>query len=198
MFQLIQLVTFKFSHKDRLFTNILKTDKWLTKQDLESINQNNYLECLQDSSILSVPEITKLVNFCVDLSFENNSNIFSVVLINDIEDLSDSSYMDELKLVANKFKDTKVNLLKSFTINTIILDKLQLSSNQSNLYFLNDLTMLSMGHIFCPKVPIIIYELELRWTGEKFDNFVEHVWPSSVTQFESSCQRQQRPSNSEY
>jgi hypothetical protein len=147
---------------DRIFTNVFKLEKWISKdelKDLISYGLNNFETNLQDTSILDYTEVIKLISFCIDLSFEYHSNVFAVILLNDVDEIPlDVDSLEELKVIVNKFKESKANLIKNFTINSILLDgkseENKTYQNIKSVSFLYDLSMLCMGYFFAPKVII--------------------------------------------
>lgn len=144
------------AESDRILSNIFNFSKWLTKTELyELLSDGNFASYFQESVVLNYTEIAKLILFGIDLSFEFHSNIFSIVLINDLDDIpDDKDYMDELKTVSLKIKESNISLIKSFTINTIILDdksKIKTQSNSRFVSYLYDMSMLSMGYFYSPK-----------------------------------------------
>lgn len=156
IFQIFKVVSEKLGECDRVFTNIFRIEKWLTKDDCRQIlYEGNFENFIQDTFFLNYSEITKLITYCVDLSFENHSNIFSVILINDIEAVSlDIDCIEELRIVASKLKESKVNLIKNLTINCILLDgksEDKTPQNVRSVSFFYDLAMLTMGYFFAPK-----------------------------------------------
>jgi len=162
LYHIFKIIHDKISDGDRVFTNIFKSEKWLVKEDLKQIlgvgelNQKiSFENYLQDTSLLNFSEIVKLINYCVDLSFEYHSNIFSIILINDIDEIPlQIEYFEEIRTVSEKLKTTKVNIIKNFTINCILLDngKIENMGNIKYVSFLNDLSMLCMGYFYAPKV----------------------------------------------
>ena len=90
------------------------------------------------------------------------SNIFSVLLINDIDEINNiknGDYSSEINKILNKLESSKVNLLKYFSITSIILDnqgnienpKTKTKSNVNFLSYLYDLSMMCMGFFYTPK-----------------------------------------------
>ena len=161
-YQIFKIIYDKISEGDRVFTNIFKLEKWLVKEDLkyilgvDDLNFKIIFESfLQETSLLNFIEIIKLINYLVDLSFEYHSNIFSIILINDVDEIPvEIDYLEEMKIVSEKLKTSKVNLLKNFTINCVLLDngKIESLGNVKYVSFLNDLSMLCMGYFYAPKV----------------------------------------------
>ena len=164
IYQIFKIITDKIGDSDRIFTNIFKFEKWVSKDECKQIlSEGNFENYLQETSFLNYVEISKLITYCVDLSFEHHAHLFSVILINDIESIPvDVDYMDEIKFVANKLKESKVNLIKNFTINCILLDhargeEQKTPQNIKSISFFYDLSMLCMGYFFSPKVNLICY-----------------------------------------
>lgn len=156
IYQIIKCVNSKMGENDRMLSNVLNFSKWVTKSELcELLSDSNFASYFQESVVLNYTEIAKLILFGIDLSFEFHSNIFSIVLINDLDDISEEKdYMDELKTVSSKIKESSISLMKSFTINTIILDdksKVKTKSNVRFVSYLYDMSMLSLGYFYSPK-----------------------------------------------
>ena len=105
--------------------------------------------------------LSTLIEYAIDLSMNSLSNIFSVLLINDIDmiDSLNGDYSSEIKKVIKKLETTKVNLLKYFSITTILLDDRGTdinpkSKNEKNINFISylyDLSMMCMGYFYSPK-----------------------------------------------
>jgi len=153
IYHLIKLAYEKLTSLDRIFINILTIDKWLTKDELFNILDYNVFSelCIKEASYLNHTEIIQLINYCIDLSFEHYSNIFSIIMINDVDDVQ-TDYVEELRIISNKICDSKVNLLKNFTINTIVLNRNE--SNVKSISFYFELSQLTLGYFYAPKVII--------------------------------------------
>jgi hypothetical protein len=159
IYQIFKILYEKISDSDRVFSNIFRFENWLNKDEFKEILFGNQFEIYtnKETSILNFSEICKLMTYCIDLSFEHHSNIFSVVLINDVEDIHfNVDYYEELKIVSKKFMESKVTLIKNFTINCITIDPLKseyqmTTGNVKSISFLYEICMLSMGYFFAPK-----------------------------------------------
>ena len=150
------------TYDDRVFSNIFLEDTWLKKENIENIlkNINNNSQILKDIVLIDNSGILKVVNYCVDISLEYNSNIFSVVIITDVHDIYNNyNYFEEYKLISQKLNEKRVLMVKNFTINSIILEKNSenFDENYENLYlksmnFFYDLCNLTMGMTYFVKV----------------------------------------------
>lgn len=79
----------KMKENDRIFTNIFKIDRWINRLDLYEIINNfeNYM--IVQENILNFPDLLNLTFFCIELANDlNTSDIFSIILINDLDELS--------------------------------------------------------------------------------------------------------------
>jgi len=158
----------KMNSEDKLYSNVFSNETWLKKADLEYLlYMENKLPYFQNISFLNTEGILQAINYCVDVSLENNSNIFSVVIINELRDLylfDDNNLKDEYLKIAKKLKEKRVLMVKNFSINSILL-KTNLSSNftyEENreseiqkfkfINFFEELSYLTMGLNYVVKV----------------------------------------------
>ena len=154
----------KMGKEDKIYSNIFKSVEGLDKKqinDILNIRNNNYYEAFQQTERINYEKISTLIEYAIDLSMNSLSNIFSVLLINDIDEINsiNGDYSFEIKKIINKLEKEKVNFLKYFSINTIILDDRGTESapkdkNEKNISFISylyDLTMLCMGFFYSPK-----------------------------------------------
>lgn len=158
IYQILKILVEKINDQDRVFSNIIRIEKWLIKEELKELimNENfaNYIS--SETQYLNFTEITKLMTYCIDLSFEHHSNIFSIFLINDIDEIPQNiDYYEDLRTVSNKLKESRVNLIKNFTINCILLDQGKMIENtpasMKSISFFYELSIISMGYFFAPK-----------------------------------------------
>jgi hypothetical protein len=89
-----------------------------------NINDNNYHKVFQEAERINFDKISTLIEYAIDLSMNSLSNIFSVLLINEMDmiDSLNGDYSSEIKKIIKKIETTKVNLIKYFSITTILLD----------------------------------------------------------------------------
>jgi hypothetical protein len=158
VYQILKILLEKMNDQDRLFTNIIRIEKWLIKEELRELimneNFSNFVN--SETQYLNYTEITKLMTYCIDLSFEHHSNIFSILLINDIDEIPENvDYFEDLRIVSNKLAESRVNLIKNFTINCILLDHgktiEKTPTNLKSISFFYELSIISMGYFFAPK-----------------------------------------------
>ena len=110
---------------------------------------------------INYEKIGTLIEYAIDLSMNSLCNIFSVLLINDVDEINSENgdYSFEVQKIVKKLEKTKVNLLKYFSINSIILDdrgtdilpKMKTEKNINFISYLYDLTMMCMGYFYSPK-----------------------------------------------
>ena len=154
----------KMDKDDKIYSNIFKSVEGLGKKqikDIISIKNNNYFDVFKETERINYEKISTLIEYAIDLSMSSFSNIFSVLLINDIDEINsiNGDYSVEIKKIINKLENSKVNLLKYFSINTIILDDRgsNLAPKNKNekcinfISYLYDLTMICMGFFYSPK-----------------------------------------------
>ena len=153
--QILKVAYDKMSDNDRVFSNIFKESKWLTKEEIfRMLSSENFASHFQATSTLSYIDIAKLVLYGIDLSFEFHSNLFTIMFINDIDEIVDVDYTASIKEIVTKLQETKINLIKSFTINAILLDDLTKRKNEKNvkfISFMHEMTMICMGYFYAPK-----------------------------------------------
>lgn len=154
--QILKIAYDKMGEYDRIFSNIFKASKWLTKDELFSMfSSPNFSSYFQETTTLDYANIAKLILYGIDLSFEFHSNIFSIVFINDIDEIgTEIDYTDTLKEIVNKLQETKINLIKQFTVNSILLDDKGKNKNENKSKFISymyELSMICMGYFYSPK-----------------------------------------------
>lgn len=153
----------KMDKDDKIYSNIFKSIDGMGKKqinDILNIKNNNYYDVFKETERINYEKISTLIEYAIDLSMNSLSNIFSVLLINDIDVINSENgdYSLEIKKIINKLENTKVNLLKYFSINTIILDDRGTdispkNKNENNINFINylyDLSMICMGYFYSP------------------------------------------------
>ena len=154
----------KMDKDDKIYSNIFKSIDGLGKKeinDILSIKNNNYYNVFKETERINYEKISTLIEYAIDLSMNSLSNIFSVLLINDIDVIitPNGDYSFEINKILKKLENSKVNLLKYFSINTIILDDRGTDTspknkNENNINFINylyDLSMICMGFFYSPK-----------------------------------------------
>ena len=153
--QILKVAYDKMNDSDRVFSNIFKESKWLSKEEIfRMLSSENFASHFQATSTLSYIDIAKLVLYGIDLSFEFHSNLFTIMFINDIDEIVDVDYTSSIKEIVAKLQETKINLIKSFTINAILLDDLTKQKNEKNvkfISFMHEMTMICMGYFYAPK-----------------------------------------------
>ena len=161
---ILRIFNDKMGKDDKIYSNIFKSGEGLTKSHINyilSIKDNNYTEIFKETEKINSEKISTLIEYAIDLSMNSLSNIFSILLINDIDEISsiNGDYSHELKKILNKLESSKVNLLKYFSITSIILDnqgtiidpKNKTEKNINFLSYLYDLSMMCMGFFYTPK-----------------------------------------------
>ena len=149
---------------DKIYSNIFKSVQGLGKKqinDIINIKNNNYFDVFKETERINYVKISTLIEYAIDLSMNSFCNIFSVLLINDIDEINcvNGDYSLEIKKIIKKLEISKVNLLKYFSINAIILDDRGTTINPKNknekninfISYLYDLTMMCMGFFYSPK-----------------------------------------------
>ena len=160
--QILKCYYEKMDDNDKIYSNIFKVGRWLNKEDIFNLingSINNYTNFFQETEKLDYIQIAKLILFGIDMSLNVNCNIFSILIINDIDEIDDENNEinkreEEIKSIVNKLKETKINLLKFFSINTIVLDDKGKIKNEKNLKFVSylyDISLLCMGYFYSPK-----------------------------------------------
>ena len=160
--QILKCYYEKMDDNDKIYSNIFKVGRWLNKEDIFNLingSINNYTNFFQETEKLDYIQIAKLILFGIDMSLNVNCNIFSILIINDIDEIDDDNNEinkreEEIKSIVNKLKETKINLLKFFSINTIVLDDKGKVKNEKNLKFVSylyDISLLCMGYFYSPK-----------------------------------------------
>ncbi len=158
--QILKCYYEKMDINDKIYSNIFKVGKWLNKEDICNLingSKNNYTKFFQETEKLDFNQICKLILFGIDMSLNVDSNIFSILIINDIDEIDDENFNkgeEQIKGIVNKLKETKVNLLKFFSINTILLDdklKIKNEKNSKFISYLYDISLLCMGYFYSPK-----------------------------------------------
>ena len=161
---ILRIFNDKMGNDDKIYSNIFISGEGLTKSHINyilSIKDNNYTEIFKETEKINSEKISTLIEYAIDLSMNSLSNIFSILLINDIDEISsiNGDYSYELNKILNKLESTKVNLLKYFSITSIILDnqgtiidpKNKTEKNINFLSYLYDLSMMCMGFFYTPK-----------------------------------------------
>ena len=156
LLQILKIAYDKMNNNDRIYSNIFNINQFLTKNALMSLlSSPNAMNNFVETAILSYEDITKLILYAIDLSFEFHSNVFSVLFVTNVNDIhNDIDYSNHIREITMKLKDTKINLLKQFTINCIILDDISKTKSLSNVHyisFLYELTMICFGYFYSPK-----------------------------------------------
>ena len=162
---ILRIFNEKMGKDDKIYSNIFKSGEGLTKAHINyilDIKDNNYTEIFKETEKINYEKISTLIEYAIDLSMNSLSNIFSVLLINDIDEINNiknGDYSSEINKILNKLESSKVNLLKYFSITSIILDnqgnienpKTKTKSNVNFLSYLYDLSMMCMGFFYTPK-----------------------------------------------
>ena len=161
---ILRIFNDKMGKDDKIYSNIFKSGEGLTKAHINyilDIKDNNYTEIFKETEKINYEKISTLIEYAIDLSMNSLSNIFSILLINDIDEIStiNGDYSLELKKILKKLESSKVNLLKYFSITSIILDnqgtmiepKNKTEKNINFLSYLYDLSMMCMGFFYTPK-----------------------------------------------
>ena len=161
---ILRIFNDKMGKDDKIYSNIFKSGEGITKDHINyilNIKDNNYTEIFKETEKINYEKISTLIEYAIDLSMNSLSNIFSVLLINDIDEINsiNGEYSLELKRILNKLESSKVNLLKYFSITSIILDnqgtdiqpKNKTEKNVNFLSYLYDLSMMCMGFFYTPK-----------------------------------------------
>ena len=161
---ILRLFNDKMGKDDKIYSNIFKSGEGLTKSQINyilEIKNNDYTEIFKETERINYSKISTLIEYAIDLSMNSLSNIFSVLLINDIDEINTitGDYSCELQRILNKLESSKVNLLKYFSITSIILDnqgnelhpKNKTEKNVDFLSYLYDLSMMCMGFFYTPK-----------------------------------------------
>ena len=161
---ILRIFNDKMGKDDKIYSNIFKSGEGLTKAHINyilEIKDNNYTEIFKETEKINYEKISTLIEYAIDLSMNSLSNIFSILLINDIDEISsiNGDYSSELNKILKKLESSKVNLLKYFSITSIILDnqgtiiepKNKTEKNINFLSYLYDLSMMCMGFFYTPK-----------------------------------------------
>ena len=162
---ILRIFNEKMGKDDKIYSNIFKSGEGLTKSHINyilNIKDNNYTEIFKETEKINYEKISTLIEYAIDLSMNSLSNIFSVLLINDIDEINNinnDDYSSEINKILNKLESSKVNLLKYFSITSIILDnqgnidnpKNKTKENVNFLSYLYDLSMMCMGFFYTPK-----------------------------------------------
>ena len=161
---ILRIFNEKMGKNDKIFSNIFKSVHGLGKKELNdilNINYNNYFTVFKETQRINYEKIGTLIEYAIDLSMNSLCNIFSVLLINDVDEINSENgdYSFEVQKIVKKLEKTKVNLLKYFSINSIILDdrgtdilpKMKTEKNINFISYLYDLTMMCMGYFYSPK-----------------------------------------------
>jgi hypothetical protein len=125
--QVLNIFREKMGKNDEIYSNIFKSVNGFKKDQIIyilNINDNNYHKVFQEAERINFDKISTLIEYAIDLSMNSLSNIFSVLLINEMDmiDSLNGDYSSEIKKVIKKIETTKVNLIKYFSITTILLD----------------------------------------------------------------------------
>ena len=165
--KILQLISNKISNFDRIYSNIFKQGNWLTKKDLNEIifncmnsdtennnlnyNINKYFQSTQKINYLS---LENFLEYGINMSVNTPSQIFSILLINDIDSIPLSiNYNELLEKLSKILQKSKINLIKYFSINCILLDDINVIKTNENLKFISfiyDLSLLCLGYFFSP------------------------------------------------
>ena len=161
---ILRIFNDKMGNDDKIYSNIFKSGEGLTKSNINyilDIKDNNYTEIFKETEKINHEKICTLIEYAIDLSMNSLSNIFSILLINDIDEIpsKDGDYSLQIKKILTKLESSKVNLLKYFSITSIILDnqgtllepKDKTEKNVNFLSYLYDLSMMCMGFFYTPK-----------------------------------------------
>ena len=161
---ILKIFSEKLDKNDKIYSNIFKSVQGLGEKqinDILNIKNNNYFDVFKETERINYEKISTLIEYAIDLSMNSFCNIFSVLLINDIDEINslNGDYSFEIKKIIKKLENSKVNLLKYFSINTIILDDrgtniTPKNKNEKNIKFISylyDLTMMCMGFFYSPK-----------------------------------------------
>ena len=161
---ILRIFSEKMNEDDKIYSNIFKSVQGLGKKqinDIINIKNNNYFDVFKETERINYEKISTLIEYAIDLSMNSFCNIFSVLLINDIDEINcvNGDYSLEIKKIIKKLEISKVNLLKYFSINAIILDDRGTTINPKNknekninfISYLYDLTMMCMGFFYSPK-----------------------------------------------
>ncbi len=178
IFTFLRVAAEKMNNNDKLYSNIFSNETWLTKGDLESLlNLENNLNFFQKNNYLNTEGIIQAIDFCVEISLENNSNIFSVILIHELKELyefNSNNVKEELLKIAKKLQEKRVLMVKNFSINSVILNST--SSNHKSfdekansdqekfkfISFLYELSYLTMGSNFVVKVYLYLSNYKIK------------------------------------
>ncbi len=165
---ILKIFNEKMGKDDKIYSNIFKSGEGLDKKQIEyilNIKNNNYYDVFKETERINYEKISTLIEYAIDLSMNSLSNIFSVLLINDIDEFKningddEGDYSFEIKKIIKKLETAKVNLLKYFSITTILLDDKGTDINPKNknekninfISYLYDLSMMCMGFFYSPK-----------------------------------------------
>ena len=162
--QVLNIFREKMGKNDEIYSNIFKSVNGFNKDQIIyilNINDNNYHKVFQEAERINFDKISTLIEYAIDLSMNSLSNIFSVLLINEMDmiDSLNGDYSSEIKKVIKKIETTKVNLIKYFSITTILLDdrgtvlnpKRKNEKNINFISYLYDLSMIWKGYFYSPK-----------------------------------------------
>lgn len=166
--EFLRIAAGKMNTEDKLYSNIFSNETWFKKGDLEYlINLENKLPFFQNINYLNTEGIIQAIDFCVEISLENNSNIFSVIIINELKDFNAfncNNVKEGLCKIAKKLNEKRVLMVKNFSINSIILKNCMVNypsledkiiSESEKLKFINffkELTNLTLGCNYIAKV----------------------------------------------
>lgn len=172
MLEFLRLAADKMNINDKLFSNIFTNETWLQKGDLEYLlDLPDKGTFFQNTNYLNTEGIIQAIEYCVEISLENNSNVFSVIIINELRDFysfNSNNIKEDLHKIALKLKEKRVLMVKNFSINTIILngnlaDHMSLEEKKNSeiekfkfISFLNQLSSLTMGFNYVVKVLVNI------------------------------------------
>ena len=163
--KILQLISNKISFFDRIYSNIFKQGNWLTKKDLNEIilncsnsnienNNNNINKYFQSTQKINYLSLENFLEYGINMSVNTPSQIFSILLINDIDQIPLSiNYNELLEKLSKILQKSKINLIKYFSINCILLDDINITKTNENLKFISfiyDLSLLCLGYFFCP------------------------------------------------
>ncbi len=164
IFEFLRIASNKINKEDKLYSNIFSNDRWLKKDEIEYLlNLEDKSPYFQNISYLNTEGILEAINYCVDISLENNSNIFSVIIVNELKDnlkFNGENVNEEFLKITKKLNEKRIFMVKNFSINTIILNQknsqelfynekkgINEVENEKNNFinFFNELSNLTMG-----------------------------------------------------
>ncbi|MCQ2819609.1 MAG: hypothetical protein MJ252_20285 [archaeon] len=171
-FQILGNISNLMGDYDRIYSNVIKGNKWLTKMDLCNIisqpqNAEQFIE--GNNLTLNYLDLINAVLYGLDLSLEFHANIFSMLIFCDNGAIGlNEDYSQKFQEVGNKIKESKINFFKEFSINIITLDNKTIQKTQENLRYYNflyDLSLLCLGYFYtCSNFDELIKTVGLFFT----------------------------------